>query len=149
MSKQYIYAFDGHKDWLIEGLEHLTTRTRTFGDYLFVSKADIHSWGTDQVFVIKNENGKFKFINEICNDDNRAVMPAYAVGPNGYIYVAMRRFGAQGCWIDVYGAPDIKSPWQHLSMVGVTGGSNGNPPALAYTNNRLYCAFANPCMAAL
>ena len=46
------------------------------------------------------------------------------------------------CWIDAYGSTDEGASWSFLSRVGVTGASNGNPPALALSpDGRLCCVY--------
>lgn len=123
-----------------------TSRTRVIGNKLFLTRAYRGFWGTDETFVAEWEDGQFKFVSTVCADDSRAVMPAAICCGGHYVVCIRRRQGRKRAgWIDCFRSFDLGETWEFASMVGQTGGHNGNPPALAMTPHaeRLICCFGN------
>jgi hypothetical protein len=138
------HGFDGLES-VFSGQLVNTSRTRTLGDLLFMSAADGRMWGTDYSFCAMQVNGEFHLVGTICDDESRAVMPAVARA-NGVIVAACRRRNGSryGGWIDAFESGNEGLDWRRLGEIGVTGRSNGNPPALtALTDGRLLCCYAN------
>ena len=122
-----------------------TSRTRTFGDLVFMSAGQERIWGTDYSFVMRHTGERFEKIGTICDDDARAVMPAVA-GIDGRLVAVLRRrqSGKREGWVDAFVSDDLGHNWKKMGQVGVTGSHNGNPPALiALRDDRLLCAFGN------
>jgi hypothetical protein len=74
----------------------------------------------------------------------RAVMSQSEKLDNGSIVSVMRRKfvikgGSDKNWIDAYSSTDGGLTWGFLSKVANTGRGNGNPPALAVTNDGRLC----------
>lgn len=127
-----------------------TTRTRVLGSLVFMSRGQRLIWGTDSVFCAVHNGRTFEPWGTVLEDDARAVMPAVAVvnrpfaGPR-IVCVMRRRAGRRrGGWIDSVHSDDAGRTWSKPRQVGVTGGRNGNPPALlTLPDGRLLCVFAN------
>lgn len=139
------FSFCGLEEQFAEPFGN-TSRTRTLGNLVFLSRNTRGQFATDESFVAKCIDGKFELIGTICSEDARAVMPAVAKLPSGELVAALRRrhYHRRECWIDVFGSNDEGKTWHFLSEVGHTGGHNGNPPALLATpDGRLVCAYAN------
>jgi hypothetical protein len=137
--------FIGYDKWLFHPSNNkaqcLTTRTRTYGEYLFVSKGLTYHWGRDSVFVIQYKDGAFQFVGTVCDDDNRAVMPDVCMLDN-VCYAALRRRGPKGTWVDLFSSTNM-SDWQLVGKVDNAPGDNGNPPALVARDGKLFCTFGD------
>ena len=135
------FGFDG---LVLPPEQHLTARTCTLGDLVFLSKAQIDFWGTDDVFAARHDGKRFSVAGIVCDDNARAVMPAVAmVGDRIVCTMRRRKNGRRDGWIDAFGSEDGGESWRFLSEVGVTGSQNGNPPALIASGDRLICAYGN------
>lgn len=131
-----------------------TSRTCTCGDLIFLSSRNALHWGTDEIVVAKRlPDGTFVEHAYITEELGRVVMPAvvYDQGLQEHLLVARRR-GLRhsrytvldlNCWIDAYRSADGGRTWMHGGQVGVTGGHNGNPPALARWGDAAVCVYAN------
>lgn len=139
------YRFTGLEQQLVYEDAICTARTRTLGELVFLSRGQRLIWGTDSTFCATHDGEKFVFKSTVLEDNARAVMPAVArVGDR--IVVAMRRRGSgrRDGWIDAVHSDDVGQTWSAPRLVGVTGGRNGNPPALAaLPDGRLICCYGN------
>lgn len=136
-----MYPFTGVRIDL--SLDHITARTCVLRDLVFISVARQDQWGTDSVAVLRHDGHRFRMVGQI-QDVGRVVMPAAAQVDDRIVAVARRRKGgARDGWIDAYDSDDDGVSWNLLCRVGDTGSHNGNPPALAYSGGRLFCAYAN------
>jgi len=111
---------------------------------------------SDRVFALRTTDGAqtFSFASWVVSpaDPYRAVMPATVQLDNGDLVTAIRRRQIDGdkCWIDAFGSTDGGRTWSFRGRVGYTGGSNGNPPALAVlADGRLCTVFGERCRSKL
>jgi hypothetical protein len=126
-------------------------------DYIINGPADCHLLlsgkvaGTDneRVFCVRTTDGgaSFRFQGWVVPPDDPygALMPSTVRCSATKLVSAIRRVD-RGCnrWVDVYVSEDNGVNWSHLAKVGVTGCSNGNPPALVRLDDgRLCCAYGN------
>jgi hypothetical protein len=135
------FSFDGLE--LTEKLKN-TSRTCVLEDFVFLSIARRHHWGSDFTICCTHDGKKFVGKSIVCNDDYRAVMPSAAsIGER--VVVTLRRRGAPrvGGWIDAVHSDDDGASWSDPVHVAETGKDNGNPSALIEANGKLYCAYAN------
>ena len=107
------------------------------------------SFLTDRYFCARTTNGglSFDFVSWVVppSDPYRAAMSqtVHVSGPT-MVSVARRRMQSESNWIDAYVTTDGGKSWSFQGRVGDTGGWNGNPPALAKTDDgRLCCVFGN------
>ncbi len=160
----FYFSNDRGRSWLgaypFTGIEALfrepysnTSRTAVLGDLVFVSRNFRGRFATDATFVArwKGDDG-FDLLGTVCDQAARAVMPAVAEtganmqasGPRIVAALRRRHYHRSQCWIDAFGSDDGGRSWRFLSQVDVTGGHNGNPPALAaMPGGELVCAYAN------
>lgn len=137
------FAFAGLED-IYQPPIGCTSRSRTLGDLIFMSRADMNMWGTDDVFCARMSNGRFTYVSDVANDKGRAVMPAVARIGRRIVAVCRRRISNRfGGWIEAYGSDDEGVSWRSLGEVGETGKNNGNPPALIAAGSRLVCVYGN------
>lgn len=163
----FFYSYDRGRTWQgphtfgnlldhpdLEGLE-FTPRT----DYVvagpdellvFLSARDPERSRSDKVFCARTtDSGKtFALYSWVVpwSDPHRAVMPATVRVSDTELVTAIRRrtMDPGAGWVDAYVSEDAGASWSFLSRVGETGGSNGNPPALArLADGRLFCAYGN------
>lgn len=143
-SWQGAFAFAGLEADFNGMTSHCTSRTRVVDGLVYLSVASRHTWGSDSTFAAEHDGERFRLKSVVLADDCRAVMPAVAkVGDR--IVVALRRRGTRypGGWVDAVWSDDGGESWSEPVLVGLTGGRNGNPPALAEVDGHLYCAYAN------
>jgi hypothetical protein len=109
---------------------------------------------TDRAFCARTSDGgrSFRFVSWVVlpSDPHRAVMSSTIRCPSGELVSAVRRRepGAERCWIDAYRSTNAGQNWSWSGRVADTGGSNGNPPALATVcGSKLCCVFGerNTC----
>ena len=105
---------------------------------------------SDRVFALRTTDGAqtFTFEGWVVDpaDPYRAVMPATVQHDEGELVTAIRRrrLDRDLCWIDAYASTDGGRTWSLRGLVGYTGGSNGNPPALAVlADGRLCTVFGD------
>jgi BNR repeat-like domain/BNR/Asp-box repeat len=131
---------------------HFTSRTCVLDDLIFISVAKESQWGSDGTLVGRLENGMYRHVATVLDDEYRAVMPAaakvhYPLGNEvgSRIIVCLRRRGAprRGGWIDAVHSDDGGKTWSKPVHVADTGIHNGNPPALVERDGIFYCAYAN------
>ena len=135
-------------DWLYKyGDWRCTARTCVLGDLIFLSAAASGKFGTDFVICARISDHGFDLLSVIKpSDGTRCVCPSAVSDYAGNIYVACRRRDMRNTnnWVDLYKSADGGLTWQYVSIVGVTGDPNGNPPALkALRDERLACAYGN------
>jgi hypothetical protein len=136
---------------------------------LFFSIRTAESFGSDRLFCIKTADGgkTFQFQGWVVgpagtrpNDtkvnlfddasknpyanDCRAVMSQSERLADGTIVTVIRRKfvekkGVEFHWIDAYRSSDDGKSWSFLSRIADTGAENGNPPALATTQDGRLC----------
>jgi len=113
----------------------------------------------EKPFVARTDDGgkTWAFVSWLVpwSDTSRAVMPAPVRLSATRLVAAVRRrspgnLGHESIWqryvhwIDCFASGDNGATWSHLSRVGDTGESNGNPPALvAMADGRLCCVYGN------
>lgn len=133
-----------------------TTRTCVLDDLVFLSRARRCKWGTDEVLCTRWTGEKFELVSHLPLSStlpqvnivekgwipDRMVMPAVARLGNEIHVVCRRRRGAY-CWIDHCFSVNGGNSWSDPTHVADTGTSNGNPPALANLDGKLFCAYAN------
>lgn len=135
------YSFDGLEP-LFDGKErHCTARTCVLDNIIFLSVANRRQWSSDCVFCATHDGEEFHVKSVVCADNIRAVMPA-VVRMGDSIIATIRRRG-ESCFIESFISYDNGHTWRPLSIVGSTGKSNGNPPALIESNGVLFCAYGN------
>jgi len=159
----FFYSYDGGKTW--QGphrfgklheiaelrnakLEELTPRT----DYIVLGKHEAlvimsarqnGKFATDKLFCARTRDGgkTFEFVSWVVPTDDpaRAVMSQTIQRKDGTLLTVMRRRKGEANWVDAYGSKDGGKTWQFVARVGGTGSNNGNPPALAETENGRLC----------
>lgn len=141
------HAFVGIEDEFC-GEVVCTSRTRMIehnGERLvFLSSAVRDQFGTDSVFVATFLNGRFSLRGRLPANSGRVVMPA-VVSVGGYLITVCRRrkVGRRNGWIEAYRSSDDGNTWSSIGEVGITGGYNGNPPALIEIDGAIVCCYAN------
>jgi hypothetical protein len=142
------YAFVGLEEEFAEP-QQCTARTRVLlqddDQLVFLSRADRRMWGTDETFLAVHYDGRFYPRGIVCSDRARAVMPAVAAVDGRIVAVCRRRSHERkdGGWVEAFGSDDAGRNWKPLAEVGRTGLHNGNPPALAVSEGKLVCCYAN------
>jgi hypothetical protein len=148
--------FTGRTAYLVEGPQTLL---------LFLSARKTQEAATlnialeEKPFLVRTDDGgkSWSFVSWLVpwSDTSRAVMPAPVRLSPSRLVAAVRRkstgkLGHENIWqryehwIDCYASADNGATWSHLSRVGDTGESNGNPPALvAMADGRLCCVYGN------
>lgn len=114
-------------------------------------------WASEKIACVSTDNGvDFEFRGWVVqpNDPYRATMPSAVRLADGTLFVAARRrhlaadaapgANTDQCWIDGYLSRDGGMAWTHAGKVADTGRWNGNPPALALTDDgRIACVYGN------
>lgn len=138
------YSFIGLEP-LFSGDMQCTARTRVHEGTLYLTRSNKLIWGTDETFCATHDGKRFAFKSDVLHDDARAVMPAVARVGNLTVAVMRRRAGRKrDGWLDAVISDDGGLTWSSPKFVGITGGKNGNPPALiALNDDRLVCAFGD------
>ncbi len=133
------YGLEGLQETFSNGYE-CSARTAVLGDLVFLTRRVEGRFGTDTAFVATCREGVFEKLGDICNDRQRAAMPAVAaVGDR--IVVALRRTNFLRYWIEAFGSDDGGRSWVSLGDVAETSRKNGNPPALIAVGDVLVCAY--------
>ena len=114
-------------------------------------------WGSEKIACVRSTNGiDFDFLGWVVppGDPYRATMPSAVKLADGTLFVAARRrqlpadastgANADPCWIDGYLSRDGGRTWLPAGRIAETGRWNGNPPALALTEDgRICCVYGN------
>ena len=154
----FYHSKDRGKTWQgpskFDGLEKLleadgflcTARTRVDHGLIYLSAGFEDMWGTDYSFCASFEDGRFQYRGTVCDDSARAVMPAAVTFASGRRLAVLRRrkTAVRHGWVESFSSDDDGHTWRPAGILGSTGGSNGNPPALLkLPDERLVAAFGN------